>query len=479
MRSKQVPLAIVGSTKFARYKKQSIEATYNMIISDNGLVPFAGHKKQLVIQPGNTSGREVYRSVKSNHMIIVVGADVFWLDTNLSLGLVGQLDTETGNVFITENNANQIAIVDGLNVYIFNIVTETFQTISVPFSPVYIDFQDTYFIAADGNSNQWLLSGQNDGTNWSVTNASQVGELQTKPDIMVAVVRFDRQLFVMGTKTTEIWHDLPQTASQLFPYQRDNSLSIDYGCLNAATIATGFGLLVWLAGNEKAGPTIRVSRGGAPEELSTDGINFILDKLEFPSDASAFLFEEDGHVFYLITFFSDNVSYVYDFNTNKFFNVTDYNLNHHIAKRITFFNDTHYFISVNDGCLYELSTDFTTFIDDIDGTNATGKEIPRIRITPPYRKELAQRFPGEQLSLTMEQGNTREERVVDLSISRDGGQSFGSTVRNQVRPLPFRQNRMDFYQLGSANDWTFQFRFWGRERFVIVGGQFVYREPLS
>ena len=134
-----------------------------------------------------------------------------------------------------------------------------------------------------------------------------------------------------------------------------------------------------------------VSTGGAPEQLSTDGINFVLDKLTTPQDATAFLFEEDGHVFYQITFRTDNVTYVYDFNTRAFFNVTDECLNAHIAKRIAFFNNTHYFVSSIDGDLYELSTDFPTFITSLDPTDR-GKEIPRIRITAPFRLPDASRY---------------------------------------------------------------------------------------
>ncbi len=41
----QMPLDIVGSTKFGRYPKISVEQTWNMIISDGFLVPFAGYLK--------------------------------------------------------------------------------------------------------------------------------------------------------------------------------------------------------------------------------------------------------------------------------------------------------------------------------------------------------------------------------------------------------------------------------------------------
>ncbi|MGB1309582.1 MAG: hypothetical protein ACPG47_00145 [Leucothrix sp.] len=466
---KQADVDLVGSTKFDRYKKQSIEATYNMLISDNALVDYAGYEKRINIGGNNSDAREIYRSVKFDHLIVIMDANVYVVDSNLSSALIGQLDTQSGPVSIAENNADQIAIVDGLNVYILNTDAETFDTISVDFRPVYIDFQDTYFIAADGNSNNWRLSGQNDGTSWPF-DAQHVGELETKPDILVATVRFDRQLFIMGTKTTEIWHD---TGGQLFPYQRDNSISIDYGCLNSQTVASGFGRLVWLGANEKAGPTIMYSDGGPVKQLSTDGINFILDKLTKPEDSTAFLFEEDGHVFYQITFFSDNVTYVYDFNTSKFFNITDHCLNAHIAKRIAFFNNTHYFISSIDGGLYELSTNFTTLKTTLDPDD-DGHEIPRIRITKNFRLPDASKYVINQLSLTTETGQSANNMRIDLSLSKDGGHSFGTVLTKEVKPVANRTNRFRYWRLGASNDTVFQFRFWGKSRFVGIHATMEY-----
>lgn len=485
MRSIELP--IVGSTKFDRYKKQSIESTYNMIISDSGLVPFAGYKKVLTIVAGDVSAREIYRSVKRERLVVVVDADVFLINKNFAISFIGSLQSQAGVVYISENNADQIAIVDGLFVYIYNTTTQKFTTVTdIPFQPVYIDFQDTYFIIPDGVSHEWFLSAPNNGLVWP-TGAQNVGQLQTKPDTMIAVVRFNRQLFVMGKKTTEIWHDV---GARLFPYQRDNSLSIDYGCLNAATIASGFGLLVWLAVNEKAGPTIMVSRGGNARQISTDGINFVLDKLDAPEDASGFLFEEDGHIFYLITFRTDNISYVYDFNTNKFYDVTDECLNAHLATRIAFFDNTHYFISSENGDLYEMGTDFSTFKYTLDPDDK-GKTIPRIRILPPFRKPDASRYVINNISVTTEMGNafpTRPEildiettfeevpQVVDLSMSKDGGQTFGTVVRKEFNRIGNRRNRLRWFNLGSSNDTTFQFRFWGKYRFVITSATMEYFE---
>lgn len=488
---RDIPIDIVGSNTFGRYPKQSIAATYNMIVSTtpdgDALVPYAGYQKVLQILTGGAQGRALFSSEKAQKLIAVVGNQVFTIGKNLGLTRIGQLESSVGNVFITANNANQIALVDGLFVYIFDITTSAFTQVSVPFRPVYISFQDSYFISCDGDTNEWYLSELNNGLVWPVA-PENVGALETKPDIMMATAAFDRQLFVMGRRTTEIWHDVADriyTGERftLFPYQRDNTISIDYGCINASTIAVGFRLIVWLAINEKAGVTILASNGGYPQQLADDGINFFLDKLENPEDSTAFLFEEDGHIFYHITFFTDNVTLAYDFNTRKFFFITNHCLDAHIARRVSFFNNTHYFLSNQDGALYEMGTQFSTYNETISN-NQKGFVIPRIRITSPFRYPDSRRYSMVSMTVTTEMGNAyllpdnempeagvvQKNQIAQLSMSKDGGRTFGNNVTKPFKPIGNRANRLRWLGLGSSNDTVFQYRFYGKFPFVIING---------
>ena len=59
---------------------------------------------------------------------------------------------------------------------------------------------------------------------------------------------------------------------------------------------------------------------------------------------------------------------------------------------------------------------------------------------------------------------------VDLSISRDGGYTFGNTISQNLNPTGNRINRMIFQRLGRANDVTFQLQFWGLSEFVVTDG---------
>ncbi len=520
----QLPLDIVGSTKFGRYPKVSVEQTYNMIISDNFLVPYAGHQQVAhIIQ--QASGRAIFTSVSFNHMIAVIANSVYIISTNNSFTRVGTIGTYVGDVFIDENNTHQVAICDQQNIYIYNYLTGAFTTASIDFIPGYITYQNGRFIAAAIDTATWRLSDVGNGLSWP-NDSFHVGTFQTKPDTVVATQRFPGRgnlLFVMGKTVTELWQDV---GAQLFPYQRNSTVNIDYGCLNPATIAYNDNIIVWLAANEKSGPMIAYSTGGDIQKISTDGIDFKFTQLKNPANSYGFLFRQDGHLLYQLTFPDDNLTYVYDFNTKKFFTLCDENMNAHIAKRVAFFDDKYFFVSFTDGNLYQLGTQFTTY---------DGNEIPRIRVCRNIRLPDTSRFAVNNLTFTIEQGVQQnvflnndlltesgdailtedgeplevsvsleisvtsglyaedgtvlltedgeeilaEEMIetaypipqaVHLSVSRDGGESFGNIWSKQLNPRGVFKNRLVYFGLGSANDFIPQFRFWGLGRFVVTDG---------
>jgi len=456
---KQIPFKLVGSSTFGRYPKISNALTYNMIVSDGWFVPFAGHQAVATLA-ATGNGRGLYSSVRYNHLIAVINENVYTIDSNFGFAKIATIGTSFGDVFIAENNAKQIAISDLKNIYIFDYGANTFTRATIDFLPTAISFQDGRFISGDRRTNQWRLSDFNNGLSWP-GDPSSVGVIQTKPDTVsypLPIKGKGNALFLIGKTVTEQWYDL---GYQLFPYQRNTFFNIDYGCLSAATVASQEDLVVWLAANEQSGPVIMVSQGGAPAPLSTDGINFKLAQLTTPQDSYGFIFKQDGHTFYQITFPTDNLTLLYDFNAKKFYHLCDKNMNYHIAKRVSFFNDAYYFISFNDGKLYEISSNYTTY---------NGDAIPRIRVTDPFRLPDTSSFITNEFDFVIEQGESQTVQRVDFSISKDGGQSFSNILTKNLNQTAHRRNRLRFWNLGRTNDLTMQFRFWSTGRFVCGDG---------
>lgn len=509
--TKPVQVNVCGSSVFGRYPKISVEKTYNMFISDNFLVPYAGYK---VIIPsellnGGKSGRGIFTSTKFDALIVVIDSSVYLIrlsynqqTENLNfrtIQKIGDLQTSTGVVYIVENNLPQILISDNNLLYIYDpTISRNIQIVPLlNFTPGYITFHDTYFICAARNdttgggvsNNSFRLSLQNQGylnnttdpgaTAWP-SGANNVGFIQTKPDNTQAVVRFPSRgnmIMVMGSIVTESWFDY---GSQLFPYQRNNQFNVDYGCISPATVAYMDELVVWLAQNEKSGPIIMASDGGTPKKITTDGIDYLFSTLQNPEDSQAFMYRQDGHLFYHINFYSDNLSLFYDFSSDKFFHASDQNLDYFIASEIAFIGNQYYFVSRNTGNIYAFDTQYTTYNDvESNESNTTiDFQIPRIRICKNIRLPSQDYFIANDIGFTIETGQTNyvdknmgtTTPQVFFSASYDGGSVFGNEWAYNLPAIGSRRNRLMWWQLGLSNDFVPKFRFEGIGRFVVTDG---------
>ena len=543
---KEVEINVVGSSIFGRYPKISTERTINMFESDGFLVPYAGYEVALSYSMfgGGTQGRAIFTSTKLDVLVVVIGSGVFLVtvtydQTNQnviasSVIQIGTLETVEGTVYITENNKPQILISDGAKLYVYDpsYTGHVFSTPKINFTPGYISFHDNYFLCAASNdytdgeqpvaNNTWRLSESNEGsdiggagTGWPST-AAYVGSLETKPDNTQAIVRFPSKgnmILVMGRIVTEAWFDV---GAQLFPYQRNNQFNIDYGCLSPATVAYMDEVVVWLGQNEKSGPIILLTTGGEPEKITTDGIDYLFAQLQNPQDSEAFLYRQDGHLFYHINFYSDNLSLFYDISTKKFYNACDQNFNYFIASDVAFYDNQYYFISRNNGNMFAFDTIFTTF-QDYDKSSPTPVLrtyiIPRVRICKNIRSAKQDYFRLIDIGFTIESGETDYQvqssgdaglvtqdnfflvtqdgyylvlqegsglinttPAVDLSLSYDGGAVFGNQVRYELPAIGVRKNRLLWWQGGVSNDIVPQFTFWGIGRFVVTQGVAHIRE---
>lgn len=475
---KDVPINIAGSTKFGRYPKMSSEQSFNIIVSDGWVVPFAGFKNVAAISP-NGIGRGIYSSTKLNKMFAVIDDGIYVFDSSLAYQRIFTMPTSQGNVFISENNnvtnGGEVVFSDSQNLYIYKALTNTVVQRdggntggTLGFVPGYLTYQNGRFVCPDLLGNQWRLSDINQGAeyaNWP-TDAQHVGAIQTKPDKSVACIRMPGQgnmLLVFGSTVAEKWYDV---GAAQFPYQRSQSDNFDYGCLNPATIAESENIVCWLAINEKSGPTIMMTNGGQIKHISTDGIDFKLATLVNPFNSYGFMFKQDGHLFYVITFVDDELTYAYDFNADAFYTLTDENLSYFPAKRVAFFNDQYYFVSINDGNLYQLGSQFTNY----DYGNGDVRDAPRIRILPEIAQPDQSYFITGYTGFTIEQGITNRTQRVDLSLSKDGGINFGSSQGITLNALGKRQNRLMYWNLGISNTLVQQYRFYGFDRFVATNG---------
>ncbi len=526
----ETPLSVVGSSTFGRYPKMNSEMTMNMFVADDFLIPYAGYEVKVPQEAIGSSGfgRCIFHSVKYNKLFHMVGNEIFVyiyntetkeLELQNRSGPIASIGT-SGFVWVDENNhvatdgtppktyhSTQVAFVTNNKIVLYRekeggTPDWKADTVLTDLSPLSIVFHNTRFLVANGHlqNNTWRLSANNNGESFP-TGFQFEGGFQSKIGNIKAVVRFPSKsglIFVLGDTGAEAWFD---TGGKSFPYQRNNQFNSDYGCLSSNTIAFTDQYVVWLGANEKSGPVVLFSEGGPPQKISTDGLDYLLGNLKHPEDSQAFIFRQDGHVFYHINFYTDNCSFFYDFNTGRFYNACNEDMDYFEASSVCYAFNSYWFYSNRNGHIYRMSSDIYTF---------NGREIPRIRICNSIRQSSQNYFRVSEVGFTIETGetdyyqqsigpiylNTQDMNKivsqdqnkliaqqggttsygplsrprVDLTISGDGGMTFGNAFPQYLPGIGQRKNKLCWYQIGAHNDFVAQFRFNGFGRFVVSDG---------
>ncbi len=466
-----------------------------MFISEDWLVNFPGFKKFIEITPGDLPCRGMFRSVRGELLVVIVGVNVYKVDSIYSVTLVGPIETSNGEVFMDENLNNQICIVDGLNAYIYNYVNNTLTkqtggSLTGALIPNYVCFHNTFFLFGNannsGNGARWYAYRYDAPT--TIVEQTEFA-LSTKPDTAIAVRRLPGQasnVLVLGRTVSEIW----TSVGGLQNYRRNSSVNIDYGCLSVSTIASSDKYTAWLAANEDNKPVIMIYAGQGIQRISTDGIDYLMASIVRPDRSTAFFFRQDGHLFYQLTFFDnqDNLTLVYDFNTQKFFNLCDYDNHHHPARDMVYFNNKLFFASLKNSCLYESSTDLTTYNENLEPNPSLYNPnlihmIPRYRICETVRRPDSSRFIANSFVFTMNQGDASQAEGlsapvapmsyrgrVDMSISKDSGITWSSDVSRQLNPIGKRENIITYNNLGRCNELTIKLSFLGMGNFIVNNG---------
>lgn len=519
----QAPVNIVGSSKFGVWPKIGLEKTYNMYISDGWMISFPGYKK-VALAALHGEGRAIFRSVRGGFLIAVIGSFVYRLNADLVPIFISSISTVNGEVFIDENLLGQICLVDGSNAYIYSYTSTssnfTPQTLvneeSQVIIPNYVSSHNGFFLISSSknspNNQKWYAFEWASDTTISIFSEQSIS---TKPDTAIAARRIPgrgNNVIVLGESVSEIW-----TFTGAEPvggvdrtYTRVSSYNIDNGCISVSTIAAGEDTIAWLAVNEANSPVIMVTNGAETKQISTDGIDHLMESIQFPEQSTAFFFRQNGHLFYQLTFFNpvDNLTLIHDFTSGQFFHLSDENLNFHIARDVVYFNEKSYLISLRDASIYEIGDEFNTYSYSTDKSDI-GEAIPRIRICKTIRKEDSSTFRANLFTFWIEQGvnNFFSEEVcegvliteiteqdiisesgstmlgefgmcvfennrprVDMSFSKNGNQSFSNIVSRPLNEMSHFRNQIRWHQLGQANELTIQLRFWGFNRFVVNDG---------
>jgi hypothetical protein len=241
---------------------------------------------------------------------VVSGNEFYKIQQDYTATLLGNV-SGTGPVSIADSGI-QIFIAAGATGYVYTESTNTFvQVNDLDFAGAgTVCYIDGYFAFNQPNTQIIWVTDVLDGTS---INPLAFGAAESSPDQVVAVVSNNREVWVFGQGTTEVWYDAGTTPFPLAPIQGAYN---EIGCLAPFSIAKLDNSIFWLGADPRGYGIVYRNQGYTGKRVSTHAIEYAIQQYGDISDAQAYTYQQEGHAFYVLNFPSANATWVYDVATD-------------------------------------------------------------------------------------------------------------------------------------------------------------------
>lgn len=228
---------------------------------------------------------------------------------------IGTLLTNSGPVCIRDNGAGgYVVIVDGPYGYTYNIATAAFTQIV---DPAFLGADRVAFI--DG----WLIFNQpntqnfytNAPTPYTITFAGAFfAKNDTSSDQLITLEENNRELWLIGERHSEVWYD---AGGANFAFSRIPGVAPQIGCSAKHSISRLGSSLVWLGQSERGQNVVIKTEQYSYVDISNRAVERAISSYPYVADAEGFTYEEEGHLFYQLTFPTADKTWVYDLTSSE------------------------------------------------------------------------------------------------------------------------------------------------------------------
>lgn len=384
-------------------------------------------------------------SSTANRGFVVSGNTFYEISTTGTPTSRGTLNTTSGRISISENNT-QIMIVDGADGWIFTKATNVFAQITDVDFPTtsFVTFQDGYFIVAEDGADNFYISALDDGTSWSSLDQTSV---ESSPDSLEGVYSDNGNLWCFGNRSVEVYQN---TGNATFPFERIPGAIIQTGCANIFTVQRFDNTIIWLGVDEQGRGVVWMADGYNAKRVSTQAIEKQINTSRDFTDAYAWVYHEQGHIFYVLQIPSLETTLVYDGATREWHERSYYDSTTggrllHRGSCQFFFNQKTLVGDREDGKIYEMSL---VYQDD------AGVAQVRERISPTYINEKREyTYSSFELDFEVGQGTQTgqgSDPQIMLQHSNDGGYTWSSEVWRSLGKAGEYNKRVIWRRLGRS-----------------------------
>ena len=240
----------------------------------------------------------------------VIGKGVYRVNTDFSTTHLGDLTVNTNVLCSMIDNGTTIVLVDSSNQgWEIDLASDSFSLISDSTGTFNgarrVDILDTFILWNMPGTNKYgsTLSGevQFDGLYFAAKAAY--------PDELKTLIVNRREILLMGRFKSEIWYDAGNTN---FPFAELPGAYIEHGIVAPYSIAASDISSFWLGNDLQGQGIVFRQRGYDTTRISNHALEYAIRNMPRIDDAQAYMHQQDGHVFYVLTFPTADQTWVYD-----------------------------------------------------------------------------------------------------------------------------------------------------------------------
>lgn len=402
----------------------------------------------------------------------VCGSSVYAVGSTGILTPLGSIKTTSGPVSMADNGTSLVLVDGSTSGWIVTLATNAFAPLVDPtglfVGANFVAYVDTFFVFNKPASQSFYCSLSNELVFDPLYIANKTGYA----DDIVALAIVQRQIWLIGQETTEIWYD---SGDSNFPFAIVPGAFIQHGCVAPYSVAVQDVTVLWL-GQDPQGHCI-VFQGGnyQAQRVSTHAIEQEIQTYAKVSDAIGFIHQMGGHMFYVLTFPSADKTWVYDISSQIWHErmwLDSNGVEHrHRANCGAAAYGQFWVGDWQNGNLY---------VFDVDNYTDNGAAIRRIRSFPHVVNEM-KRVMYRQFVADMQCGATQDPSAtpqVELRWSDDRGVSYRNTLRKPLGQVGQTNVMLQWQRLGMARDRVFELA-WSAPVMTALNGAFLDLTPSA
>jgi hypothetical protein len=331
---------------------------------------------------------------------------------------------------------------------------------------------DGYFLSNQVNGDRIYYSETTDGLSWD---ASDDTRAWIKTSNIQRVFAHSQLVWAFKEDSIELFYNTGEPGDATPTFGRVQGGAFNIGLLADWSVAAIKERLFWLASDK----TVQMAVGQSINTVSTPQLSYQIEQMTTASDAVAYCYTEEGHDFYVISFPTADVTYVYDVSTGEWHERQSYDSDRgvdgrHRSNCYAYFRDKHVVGDFSNTKLYELDT--AVYTDD-------GNRIIRRRVTQNVNEqnlmcffnEFEVRFEGGVGVLS---GQGSSPKAI-LRISKDGGHTWSSPVEATMGSRGGYGVRSVWRRLGSGRDFAAEVSVSDPVKVVAVDGHLTYEQGYA